>query len=96
MPLGRLSNLAAIRSQDTLQHRILVTLLPGLPVVIGLLFSARNFGRAYPDWLEMLLWITYVVLLFGLLRAWWIPYLAVPDPVRAARYQVLFANTHTF
>jgi len=96
IPLGRLSNVAAIRSQDSLQRRIFVTLLPGLPAAIGLFYSVRFFGRAYPDWLEMLLWITYGIFVFGMLRAWWIPYLVVPDPARAARYQIIFANTHTF
>jgi hypothetical protein len=96
IPLGRLSNIAAIHNEDSLQRRIFVTLLPALPAAIGLFYSAKYFGRAYPDWLEMLLWITYGVLVFGLLRAWWIPYLLVPDPARAARYQIIFANTHTF
>ena len=81
--LGRLNNLATIRSQDTLQHRIFVTLLPGLPTAIGLFYSVRYFGQGYPHGLEMLLWITYGVLLVGLLRAWWIPYLLVADPKRA-------------
>ena len=94
--LGRLNNLAAIRSQDTLQHRVFVTLLPAVPAIIGLFSSAKHFGQPYPDWLEMLLWITYGVFLLGLLRAWWIPYLLKPDPERAARYQIIFANTHSF
>ena len=46
--------------------------------------------------LEILLWITYGFFIFGMLRAWWIPYLLIPDPARAARYQIIFANTHTF
>jgi hypothetical protein len=96
IPLGRLSNVAAIHNEDSLQRRIFVTLLPSLPAAIGLFYSARYFGRAYPDWLEMLLWITYGLFVFGLLRAWWIPYLLIPDPARAARYQIIFANTHTF
>jgi hypothetical protein len=96
IPLGRLSNIAAIHNEDSLQRRIFVTLLPALPAAIGLFYSAKYFGRAYPDWLEMLLWISYGVFVFGLLRAWWIPYLLVPDPARAARYQIIFANTHTF
>lgn len=94
--LGRLNNLAAIRNQDTLQHRVFVTLLPGVPAAIGLFFSAKCFGQSYPHWLEMLLWVTYGVLLLGMLRAWWIPYLVLPDKERAARYQIIFANTHTF
>jgi hypothetical protein len=96
IPLGRLSNLAAIRSQDSLAHRIFVTLLPAVPAAIGLFFSARHFGRPYPDGLEMLLWITYGVLIAGMLRAWWIPYLVIPDAARAARYQIIFAGTHSF
>lgn len=96
IPMGRLSNIAAIHNEDSLQRRIFVTLLPALPAAIGLFYSAKYFGRAYPDWLEMLLWISYGLFLFGLLRAWWIPYLLIPDPARAARYQIIFANTHTF
>jgi hypothetical protein len=96
IPLGRLNNLAAIRGQDTRVHRIFVTLLPGVPAAIGLFFSARHFGQSYPDWLEMLLWITYSVFILGMLRAWWIPYLVLPDAERAARYQIIFAGTHSF
>lgn len=96
IPLGRLNNLAAIRGQDTRLHRIFVTLLPGVPAAIGLFFSARHFGQSYPDWLEMLLWITYGVFILGMLRAWWIPYLVLPDAERAARYQIIFAGTHSF
>ena len=96
IPLWRLSNLAAIRGQDTLMRSIFVTLLPAVPAVIGLFFSAEHFGRSYPDWLEMLLWITYSVFIVGILRAWWIPYLVLPDAERAARYQIIFAGTHSF
>jgi hypothetical protein len=96
IPLGRLNNLAAIRGQDTLLRSIFVTLLPAVPAAIGLFFSARHFGQSYPDWLEMLLWITYGLFIAGMLRAWWIPYLVLPDPERAARYQIIFAGTHSF
>jgi hypothetical protein len=94
--LGRLNNVAAVRSQDTLLHRVFVTLLPGVPAAIGLFFSAKYFMQNYPHWLDMLLWITYGVFIFGILRAWWIPYLFLRDAERAARYQIIFAGTHTF
>jgi len=94
--LAPLNNLAAIRGEDTLLRSVFVTLLPAVPAAIGLFYSARHFGRAYPDWLEMLLWITYGLFILGMLRAWWIPYLVRPDPERAARYQVIFAGTHSF
>jgi hypothetical protein len=96
IPLGRLNNLAAIRSEDPLLRRVFVTLLPAAPAAIGLFFSGRHFGQSYPDWLEMLLWITYGVFVIGMLRAWWVPYLFLPDPERAARYQIIFAGTHSF
>jgi hypothetical protein len=96
IPLGRLNNLAAIRGEDTLLRSIFVTLLPAVPAAIGLFFSARHFRQSYPDWLEMLLWITYGLFIVGMLRAWWIPYLVLPDAERAARYQIIFAGTHSF
>ena len=49
-----------------------------------------------PMWLGDLLWISYVAGSYGMLRAWWVPYLLVPDADRAARYQVRFSNTHAF
>jgi hypothetical protein len=96
VPLGRLNNLAAIRGEDSLARRIFVTLLPVVPTAVCLYFCAIHFGQAYPDWLQMTLWITYCTLLLGLLRAWWVPYLFGTDPERAARYQIIFAGTHSF
>jgi hypothetical protein len=96
VPLGSLNNLKAIRGQDSVARTVFVSLLPGLPAAVGLFFSAKYFGEPYPDWLNMLLWITYGIFVIGLLQAWWIPYLFKSDPERAARYQIIFANTHTF
>ncbi len=96
VPLGRLNNLSAIRQQDSLGRSVFVTLLPVVPAAMGLYWCVTYFGRTFPDWLEMLLWITYGVFLVGILRAWWIPYLGKADPERAARYQIIFAGTHRF
>jgi hypothetical protein len=96
VPLGSLNNLPAIRSQDSVLRTVFVTLLSAAPPAVGLFFSAEYFGEPYPHWLEMLLWITYGLFMVGLLRAWWIPYLFKSDPERAARYQLIFAGTHTF
>jgi len=96
IPLGRLNNLSAIRSQDKLSRSVFVTLLPLVPAVICLFYSARYFGQPYPDWIAMWLWITYGLFFLGLLRAWWVPYLVLRDLERAARYRIIFANTHSF
>lgn len=96
VPLGRWNNIAAARSENPGGRLLWTTIISTAPYLIGLVFSIRDFGHAYPNWLMMWLWISYVLLFLGALRAWWIPYLVVPDPARAARYRVMFANTASF
>jgi hypothetical protein len=96
IPMGRLNNDAAKRTEDSFAHLAFTTLLAALPAGLGLIDCVRYFGRPYPDWLTVFLWIMYGLFLFGMLRAWWIPYLFVPDAKRAERYQAIFAKTHAF
>jgi hypothetical protein len=96
IPLGRLNDVAGVRSQDTTQHLVVVTLMQSVPFTIGLLFSVMHLGRTYPHWLYMWLWISYSLILVGQLRAWWMPYLVHAEPERAARYQIMFGKTHRF
>lgn len=96
IPLGRLSNLAGVRSADTTARLLRVTALSTLPYAIGLGGSVYYASSRFPDWLMWLLWISYGAGVYGMLRAWWVPYLLVPDPVRAARYQQRFRDTHAF
>ena len=98
IPLGRLNNNnRGVREVDSRTKRIFVTLLSALPFVLGFAWSVAAASRpGFPMGLEILLWITYLVALYGLLRAWWIPYLWIPDPARAERYRVMFAGTHRF
>jgi hypothetical protein len=79
IPLGRLNDVAAVRSQDTLGRLVRVTAIQTIPFAIGLYFSARYFGAGYPHWLVMWLWISYALLFIGQLRAWWVPYLLKPE-----------------
>jgi hypothetical protein len=96
VPLGRLNNSAGKRRTDSFAETAMSSLIAGVPAAIGLWGTATHLGVRYPGWLVWLLWITYVTLLAGMLRAWWIPYLFVAEPERAARYQVIFAGTHRF
>ena len=96
IPLGRLNNLPAMRREDSLGHRVFVTLLGAVPAGVGLYLCVRHLGEPYPHGLKLYLWITYGLFLLGLLRAWWIPYLIKPDPERAARYKIIFPDTHRF
>lgn len=96
IPLGRLNDVAAVKSQDTKMRLIRVTLIQSVPFTMGLLFSLLYFRQHYPGWLNYWLAISYTMLFIGQVRAWWIPYLFRPEPERAARYQVMFGNTHSF
>jgi hypothetical protein len=75
---------------------VVVTLIQSVPFTIGLLYSLVYFRRPYPHWLRYWISISYGLLLFGQLRAWWLPYLFRAEPDRAARYRIMFGNTHSF
>jgi hypothetical protein len=96
IPLGRLNDPAAVRSQDTRLRLVVVTGVQSVPYTVGLFFCARHFERSYPEWLVIWLWISYGLLFVGQIRAWWIPYLLKPEPLRAERYRIMFGNTHSF
>lgn len=96
LPLGRLNDVKAVCSQDTTSRLVVVTLIQSVPFTIGLLFSLSHFERPYPHWLYLWLWISYGAIFLGQIRAWWIPYLFRAEPERAARYQIMFGNTHRF
>jgi len=96
VPLGRLNDVKAVRSQDTTLRLVVVTLIQSVPFTVGLLFSLLHLGRLYPHWLSLWLWISYSLIFVGQIRAWWIPYLFRAEPERAARYQIMFGNTHRF
>ena len=96
IPLGRLNNLAGIRTADTTRKLVVVTALSTLPFAIAFVASVYYAKAHFPMWLMWLLWGSYGTGMYGILRTWWVPYLFVKDPVRVARYQVRFANAHAF
>lgn len=94
IPIGRLNDLKAVRAENSLLRLFLTTLISTAPFAIGLAASFRYYGQHHPFWLTLWLWISYVWLFIGELQAWWIPYLFVRQPARAARYDAMFGNTH--
>jgi hypothetical protein len=96
IPLGSLNDIKAVQGADSRTRLVIVTFVSALPSAIGLAASIVHFGEPYPDWLWVWLLVTYGLLFAGLLRAWWIPYLLVPEPARAARYRAMFGTTHSF
>ena len=79
VPLGKLSNRPAIRAADTRRRLLWVTALSTLPYAIGFAASAYYAATGFPMWLMYLLWISYIAGFYGLLRAWWVPYLLLED-----------------
>ena len=96
IPLGRWNDVSAVRSQDTRTRLLGVTALQTLPFAYGLICSLLSFRTPFPHWLHEWLCVSYVILFFGQLRAWWWPYLLRPEPLRAARYKIMFERTHSF
>jgi hypothetical protein len=97
VPLGRLTDLAALRSQRSLRARIIASILMG--AIAGL--------ALYLNWVEsptpsngVLLFtlILYSFFLLGAIRAWWLPYLfgIGASEKLVAEYQVMFGNTYTW
>lgn len=94
VPLGRLNDVAAVRRHNPGRSLLVTTLVQSVPWSIGLLGTLLCLGGPMPVWLRTWLWISYGLLFLGELQAWWIPYLLVPDPVRAERYRAMFGATH--
>ena len=96
IPLGKLNDVRAVREANAEGKLLLGTLVSLAPFAFGLAASAYYIGGSYPHWLLWYLGVSYLLLFLGELQAWWIPYFFRSDPARAARYQVMFGNTHAF
>jgi hypothetical protein len=96
MPLGRLNDVRAVRSVDSRIRLVTVTVLSTLPFAVCFAGSVYFARAPFPRWLVWTLWLSYGAVIWGALRAWWIPYLLVAEPRRAARYQTMFGRTRAF
>ena len=97
VPLGRFSDIRALRRTDSMQKITLATVISSIPFVLGLVFSVQHVHNPrWPGWIRRYLWISYGLLFLGELQAWWIPYFGKPQPARAARCRKLFSNTQAF
>jgi hypothetical protein len=96
VPLGKLSNLAGLRAVDSRIKLMLGTAVSTLPFAAVLVASVLFAPAHYPKWLLWWLWATYLACAYGILRAWWIPYLGTPDPELVKRYRIRFAGTYGF
>lgn len=96
VPLGPLNNVARVRAEDSTPALVKTTLIQSVPYTLGLIFSVSFRQTQHPAWTLEWLWISYVLLFLGELRAWWVPYLVRAEPVRVERYTRMFGGTHAF
>jgi hypothetical protein len=97
VPLGRLTDLPALRSQRSFTARILASLLMG--AFSGLALCLNWAGSPNPARGVLLFTlILYSFFLFGAIRAWWLPYLFGIGLSKkfVADYQIMFDNTYTW
>jgi hypothetical protein len=96
IPLGSLNNLTAVRAANSIGKLLLATAISTSFFLFGFVVSLLHRSGPFPHWLLWYLLISYLFLFYGELQAWWIPYFGKPQPERAARYELMFANTHAF
>jgi hypothetical protein len=97
VPLGRWTDLPALRSQRSLKARIIASVLMGL--ISGLALYLNWTQSPVPSYgTRLYTLILYAFYIPGMLRAWWIPYLfgvGLSDKF-IADYKVMFGNTYTW
>lgn len=96
IPLGSLTDVAAVRRMNKLKHLLIGTAVTSVPVAWALWRSIANFGHPYPHGLKIGLWLIYGILFVGELQSWWIPYVFGASPEKVQRFQELFGRTHAF
>src|SRR5271168_20816 len=96
VPLGRLSNLEAVRASDAPGRLLVVTAVSMLPFGAVFVVSCEYWTAPWPMWLQTWLVFTYSAAVVGAIIAWWGPYLLWRSPERAERYQTRFAGTLKF
>jgi hypothetical protein len=96
MPLGRFNNVKGVRSADPIGKLAVTTFVSALPFAVALGGTIYYAAGPFPIWLSWLLWISYGVAVYGVLRTWYVPYLLVNEPDRARRYKLMHGGTSTF
>lgn len=95
-PLGPLNDVRRVQAEDSRLRLIVVTLIQSGSYTLGLVFTVLHRLTRRPGWVWGWLWVSYLLLFAGELRAWWAPYLVRAEPDRAERYRRMFGGTHAF
>jgi hypothetical protein len=96
VPLGRFSNVKAVREANPRGKLLKASLISTTPFAFALAASLHYWDKRFPGWLMTYLWVSYIFLFVGELQAWWFPYFFGSKPERAERYQAMFGGTYSF
>ena len=96
VPLSPLNDINAVRAENSRTKLIVGTLISTVPFAAVFVASLFFLGEVYPRWLVCWLLISYALLFFGELQAWWYPYVFGAKPELVTRYDVMFGNTTAF
>ena len=96
VPLGRFSNVKAVRKANPGGKVLLASVISTTPYAFALGASLHYWDKRFPGWLMIYLWVSYTFLFVGELEAWWFPYFFGSKPERAERYQAMFGGTYSF
>ena len=96
IPLGRFNDLEGIRSQHTISEIWFTTAVNTVSALVVLIITVAFVGKTYPVWARIWLVLHIGGILAGAITAWWIPYFFGADQDLAARYQIMFGDTHSF
>jgi hypothetical protein len=96
VPLGRFSNVRAVREANPGGKVLLASVISTTPFAFALAASLHYWDKRFPGWLMIYLWVSYTFLFVGELEAWWFPYFFGSKPERAERYQAMFGGTYSF
>jgi len=96
IPIGRLNDLAGVRSQNSRGALLRDTAINATPALATFGVSLAFVGRPYPAWAKTLLIGVLGALVAGEMLAWWVPYFAGTTQTRVDRYRAMFGRTHAF
>jgi hypothetical protein len=97
VPLGRWTDLPALRSQRSLKARILASVI--MAAIQGIALYLNWTQSPHPSYgTRLFTLILYAAYIPGILRAWWVPYLfgvGISEKF-IADYKIMFGNTYTW
>jgi hypothetical protein len=97
VPLGRWTDLPALRSQRSLKARILASVI--MAAIQGIALYLNWSQSPHPSYgTRLFTLILYAAYIPGMLRAWWLPYLfgVGLSEKFIADYKIMFGNTITW